>query len=86
MRNLELCLEDKLLKGISELAVKHYGEDSESSRRRVIETALKMRIVWSNSIDIGQQETGEAVSNWEFPESQVTQENTGGIKDWLFRR
>jgi hypothetical protein len=86
MAELEIYLDGKLLEGISDLAVKHYGEDSESSRRRVIETALKMRIVWSNSIEMGQQETDEAVSNWEFPESPVTEENTGSINNWLFRR
>jgi len=86
MAELEIYLDNKLLEGISDLAMKHYGEDSESSRRRVIETALKMRIVWSNSIEMGQQETDEAVSNWEFPESPVTEENTGIINNWLFRR
>jgi len=66
--------------------VKHYGEDSESSRRRVIETALKMRMVWSNSIVRGQQETDEAVSKWEFSEPAVSEGNAGVINDWLFRR
>ena len=86
MADLELYLEGKLLEGISELAVKHYGEDSESSRKRVVETALEMRIVWSNSIERGQQETHEATSRWEFSESPVTEENTGTISNWLFRR
>jgi hypothetical protein len=86
MAELEIYLEGKLLEGISKLAMKHYGEDSESSRKRVVETALKMRIVWSNSIERGQQETDEAVSNWEFAESPVTEENTGTISNWLFRR
>jgi hypothetical protein len=86
MAELEIYLEGKLLEGISKLAMKHYGEDSESSRKRVVETALKMRIVWSNSIERGQQETDETVSRWEFSESPVTEENTGTISDWLFRR
>lgn len=86
MTNLELCLEDKLLKGLSELAIKHYGEDSESSRRHVIETALEMRIIWSHSIERGQQETDEAVSKWEFPESTVKREDSDSIQNWLFRR
>jgi hypothetical protein len=86
MAELEMYLDGKLLEGISELAVKHYGEDSESSRKRVVETALKMRIVWSNSIKMGQQETDEAVSQWEFPESTVKQEDSDGIQNWLFKR
>ena len=86
MAELEIYLEGKLLEGISKLAMKHYGEDSEASRKRVVETALEMRIVWSNLIERGQQETDEAVSKWEFSESSVTEENTGTISDWLFRR
>jgi len=85
MTNLELCLEDKLLKGIGELAVKHYGEDSESSRKRVVEAALKMRIVWSRSVEKGQQETDETVTSWEFSEPP-TDKDTGTVSDWLFRR
>ena len=86
MAELEIYLEGKLLEGISKLAMKHYGEDSEASRKRVIETALEMRMVWSNLVERGQQETDEAVSKWEFSESSVTEENTGTISDWLFRR
>jgi hypothetical protein len=86
MAELDIYLEGKLLEGIRKLATKHYGEDSEASRKRVVETALKMRIVWSNSMERGRQETDEAVSSWEFSESPVTEENRGTISDWLFRR
>ena len=68
------------------LAIKLYGDDSEASRKRVVETALKMRIVWSHLVEREQQETDEAVSRWEFSESPGTEENTSIIKDWLFRR
>ncbi len=86
MTNLELCLEDKLLRGISELAVRHYGEDSESSRERVVEAALKMRLVWSKSVEKGQQETDERVSSWEFSQPPTIKEDTATVSDWLFRR
>ena len=86
MAELEIYLEGKLLEGIRKLAVKHYGEDSEASQKRVVETALEMRIVWSNLVERGQQETNEAVSKWECSESSVTEENTSTISDWLFRR
>jgi len=86
MAELEINLDRKMLEGIRELAIKHYGEDSESSRRRVIETALEMRIIWSHSIERGQQETDEAVSKWEFPESTVKREDSDSIQNWLFRR
>lgn len=86
MADLEIYLEGKLLEGISKLAIKHYGEDSEVSRQRVVETALEMRILWSRSVKEGQELTDEAVSGWEFPESLVSRENTRNIQNWLFRR
>ena len=48
--SLEICLEGKRLEGISKLAIKHYGEDSEVWRRRVVETTLEMRMLWSRSV------------------------------------
>jgi hypothetical protein len=86
MAELEVNLDRRLLEGIRELAIEHYGEDSESSRRHVIETALEMRIIWSHSIERGQQETEEAVSKWEFPESTTKREDSDSIQNWLFRR
>ena len=86
MAELEIYIEGKLLEGISEFAIKHHGEDSEVTRQRVVETALEMRMLWSRSVKQGQELTGEAVSSWEFAESPVTQENSGNIRRWLFRR
>jgi hypothetical protein len=86
MAELEICLDGKLLEGISELAIKHYGEDSEATRQRVVETALEMRMLWSRSVKQGQELTREAVSGWEFPESLPSRENTRKIQDWVFRR
>lgn len=86
MANLDISVDDKLDEGISRLAVKHYGDDSEASRQRVIETALVMRILWSRSVKEGQQETEEALTKWEFPQSPIIEEDTGTIHDWLFRR
>ena len=86
MADLKIYLEDKLLEGINKLAIRHYGEDSEVSQQRVVETALEMRILWSRSVKQGRELTDEAVSNWEFPESTVKQENSENIQDWLFRR
>jgi hypothetical protein len=86
MADIEIYLDDKLLEGISELAIKHYGGDNEVSRQHVVETALEMRILWSSSLKQGQELTDEAVSSWEFPESPVTGKNADTINDWLFRR
>jgi len=86
MADLDIPANDRLLGVIKRLAIELYGDDSEASRKRVVETALEMRIVWSHLVERGQQETNEAVSRWEFSESPVTEENTGTISDWLFRR
>ena len=86
MADLDIPANDRLLGVIKRLAIELYGDDSEASRKRVVETALEMRIVWSHLVERGQQETDEAVSRWEFSESPVTEENTGTISDWLFRR
>ena len=45
-----------------------------------------MRLVWSNLVESGQQQTNEAVSRWGFSESPTTEEDTGSMGDWLFRR
>ena len=34
----------------------------------------------------GQEETDEAVSQWQFPELSVTGEDNDKIRRWLFRR
>lgn len=86
MADLDVYVDDKLLEGISKLAIEHYGDDSEASRGHVVETALKMRILWSYSVKRGQQETDEAANSWEFAESSSIQENSDTIRRWLFRR
>ena len=80
MADLDIPANDRLLGVIKRLAIKLYGDDSEASRKRVVETALEIRIVWSHLVEKGQQETDEAASRWEFSESPVTEENAGTIK------
>ncbi len=86
MADLDITANERLLGVIKRLAIKLYGDDSEASRKRVVETALEMRIIWSHLVEKGQQETDEAVTSWEFPELPVTEENAGSIMGWLFRR
>lgn len=59
MAELDIPANDKLLGVIESLAIKLYGDDGEASRRRVVEAALEMRIVWSQLVKRGQQETDE---------------------------
>lgn len=86
MGELNIFVDNKLLEGIRRLAVEHYGDDGEISRKRVVETALEMRLLWSGSVTQGKEEAGEAVSKWEFEESLDTEENGDAMRRWLFRR
>ena len=86
MAELDITVDDEIIKGISRLAIRYFGDDGETSQRRVVESALEMRILWSRLVKESQMETDEAVSRWEFAESTVTEENSGAIRRWLFRR
>lgn len=86
MAELDIYLERHLLDEVAKLALKQYGDASEASQRRVVETALAMRVLWSSSIIKGQEQTDEAVSQWQLPESPVTGEDNDNIRRWLFRR
>ena len=86
MVELDIAMENDLIAKTRDLAVRYFGDDSEASLAQVLEMAFTMRCLWSRSVKMGQQETGEAVSTWDFPESTVKQENSDSIQDWLFRR
>lgn len=88
METVELDLEmgDDLISKIRDLAVRYFGDDGDESLARVLRLAFAMRCLWAHSVPSGQHEVNEAVSNWGFSESPVTEENTGTISGWLFRR
>jgi hypothetical protein len=86
MVDLDIEMENDLIARTRDLAVRYFGDDSDASLALVVEVAFKMRYLWSHSVNQGRQETGEAVSTWEFPESTVRQENGNNIQNWLFRR
>ena len=86
MIEFDVIMDDDLLAKTRDLAGRYFGDDSDASLVKVIEVAFKMRALWSRSVRVGQRETGEAVSTWEFPESNTNRENNVSIKNWLFRR
>ena len=86
MIEIDIGMDNNLTAKTCELAVRYFSDASEASLAQVLEMAFTMRCLWSRSVRIGQQETGEAVSAWDFPESTVKQENSDSIQDWLFRR
>ncbi len=83
---LEIELNNELITKTRNLALRYFGDDTDASMAQVLEAAFRMRCLWSCLVISGQRETDEAVSRWEFSESLVTRENTGTIKNWLFRR
>ena len=86
MVELNIVMGDDLVTKTRDLAVRYFGDDKDESLARVLQLALAMRCLWSQSVQDKQNEVDEAVSNWEFSESSVTEKNTDTIKDWLFRR
>ncbi|HEX74158.1 MAG TPA: hypothetical protein G4N93_03315 [Dehalococcoidia bacterium] len=86
MIELDIVMENDLITKTRDLAVRYFGDDSEASLTQVLEMAFTMRCLWSRSVRMGQQETGEAVSTWEFPESTTNREINVSIQNWLFRR
>jgi hypothetical protein len=83
---LNIVMGDDLIGKTRDLAVRYFGDDNDESLARVLQLALAMRCLWSQSVQGGQHEVDEVVSNWEFSESSVSEENTGTISSWLFRR
>ena len=86
MVDLDIEMDNDLIAKTRDLAVRYFGDDSDVSLARVLQLAFRMRCSWSRSVRMGQQETGEAVSQWEFPESTTNRENKLNVQNWLFRR
>ena len=83
---LDVEIDNDLIAKTRDLALRYFGDDGDASLAHVLEVAFRMRCLWSYSVQSGQHDVNEVVSNWEFPESPVTEENTGTINNWLFRR
>ena len=86
MAELEIEMDNELISQTKNLALRYFGDDTDVSMARVIELAFRMRCLFSRSFISGQEETDEAISQWQFPESPVTGEDNDKIRRWLFRR
>ena len=86
MIELDMVMENDLIAKTRDLATRYFGDNSDASLAQIVEVAFKMRFLWSHSVNQGQQETGESVSIWEFPESTIKQQDNSSIQKWLFRR
>jgi len=85
MVELDIEMDNNLVSKTRELANRYFGDDSDGSLAQVLELAFRMRSLWGHAVRVGQQETDETVSRWEFQES-VNRDNNGNIQKWLFRR
>ena len=86
MIELDIAMENDLITRTRDLAVRYFGDDSDASLAQVLEVAFMMRCLWSRSVKQGQQESGEAVSKWDFPESAAKQGDNSQSCILLFRR
>ena len=86
MVDLDIEMDNDLIAKTRDLAHRYFGDDCDASLAQVLEVAFTMRCLWSRSVKEGRLETDEAASRWEFSESPVSEDNTGTISNWLFRR
>ena len=86
MAVLNVEISSDTIKGIKDLAVRHYGDDSDSSISRVIEVALEMRLAWREHAGSAGDEIEEPLVQWEFAEVKPEQQRQPDIQSWLFRR
>ena len=77
---------DELVEGVKYLAVRHYGDGSEASIRRVVESALQMRLLSIILAEGGGNTIEEPITDWEFANKQPAEQLPAEIQSWLFRR
>ena len=86
MANLDIELGSELVGRVKCLATRHYGDSGDTSIGRVIESALRMRLLATELVEGGGNETEEPIVNLEFTEGESKMEQPADIRDWLFRR
>jgi hypothetical protein len=86
MAEIDIEADDDLVEGVKRLAVRHYGDDSEASQQRVVESALDMRILWAHLGEGGKDEIEEPIANWEFGNGQPAKQFPDEVGGWLFKR
>ena len=79
---LDVELSDGLIKDINDLAERHYGDASDDSIRRVVETALAMRLLWLDRIEESGAQVEEPAALWESRGKDV--EGADAILEWIF--
>ena len=61
MAEIDIELDNDMIEGIKRLAARHYGDSSDASMGRVIESAVEMRLLWSHLVKEGGKEIDEPI-------------------------
>ena len=86
MANLDIEVGVEVINGVKALAARHYGDSSEASIRRLVESALQMRLLSMVLAEGGGDAIEEPITDWEFANKQPAEQLPAEIQSWLFRR
>jgi hypothetical protein len=84
MMDLNIELDDEVIERIRAIAVRHYGDNGDTSVSRVVESALEMRLLSIRLIERGGDEIEEPMARWEFVNKQPVEQLSAEIQRWLF--
>ena len=84
--DLNIELAGEVIETIRAIAVRHYGDNRDTSVSRVVESALEMRLLSIRLIDRGGDEIEEPMARWEFVNKQPAEQLSTEIQRWLFRK
>lgn len=84
--DLNIELGDEVMERIRAIAMRHYGDNGDTSVSRVVESALQMRLLSIRLIDRGGDEIEESMARWEFVNKQPAEQLSAEIQRWLFRK
>ena len=83
MGTLDVELSDELIEELKDLAERHYGDASDDSIRRVVETALAMRLYWLQRVEGAGTQVEEPAAQWVSAPRHVG-EGTDAVLEWIF--
>ena len=86
MMDLNIELGDEVIERSRAIAMRHYGDSGDASVGRVVDSALKMRLLSITLAEVTGNETEEPIADWEFANKQPAGQLPAEIQSWLFRK
>ena len=83
MANLDIELGSELVERVKCLATRHYGDSGDTSIGRVVQSALRMRLLATELVEGGGNETEEPETDWEFTNEQPVERLPSEIRGFL---